>query len=279
MSNYKKLVFCITIVLFGSLSFAGEGKAEAAQNLRSIISKSLGVSQDSLEYLESGGMEGWSSFLFNGGEYVFISNNGDYIFLGKIKDVKKNIISDALLESRKRTKRLLRLKTIDESSFITYPANGKEKSYIIVFANSSLSYTEVFYKRIMPELNNRGVTVKYAYVDTGIEADKELAKVWNIESMAGRKKFWDILMMSLDKYGSLEMKYILDDTPKELAVVVDNELTEKALDITSKHTKVAKYVGLTGTPHIAFSNGDVSAGIAEADKLVEYMKKEGIWGE
>ena len=237
----KKSVFsCVALMLICSQALAGQPKLD-------LMAKTLGVQSQRLEVIGADVLPGWTVFLFDGTEYFYIKNDMKYIYArGDVIDIETGTIASTLLEEKRRVMRKAKLATI-EDSLIVYPAIGKEKASIVVFADSKMPYTARLHILEVQKLNKQGVTVKYAAsINSADKEDAKFAIIWNAKNSAQRKQFWDSFMEHYEKQGDGVTSRLLDYTVENSGISIGKEPSKQAIDITSKHTEVAKYVGLQG---------------------------------
>ena len=92
------------------------------------------------------------------GEIVYVSADGLYLFHGNLYEVAKrrNLTEDARREVRRDV-----IGRMDEDSFIVFAPTGGTKHRLTVFTDVDCPYCAKFHREV-PELNARGVEVRYA---------------------------------------------------------------------------------------------------------------------
>lgn len=256
--------------------------------LRNRIAKVAKISPTRLEFLSADEMPGWTAFLMDGSSFIFIRNDEKYIFSGGMIDVEQGAPVEAGLESKKRAKRVAKLKTLNQDSLITYPAIGKEKASIVVFIDGQIPYSAKLHRDAVSELNKKGVTVRYAILgNSGSSSNSNNALnsniifpiILDIKDKVKRKVVWDSLA-ALDANSSyMLMQEMLKKVSAKTGIAIGDSVSDAAQKIASSNLGVAIYMGVKGTPHIVFSNGDTLGGYTKAEMIIEALKKSGAWNE
>lgn len=112
-----------------------------------------------------------------GGNYLYLTKDGRYVFSGQLIDLKtgRNLTEIASASDTKEG-----VNSFPEEYTVIYSAQGKEKSKITIFTDTTCPYCRKLHAEI-PKLTSAGVTVRYiAYPRGGSEGDgyENMKSVW-----------------------------------------------------------------------------------------------------
>lgn len=183
-----------------------------------------------------------------GNDYAYLSDDGRYLFTGELIDLKtqKN-----LTRERKAKDTLALLKQFPEQDKIVFSAKDEEKASITVFTDTSCPYCRKLHSE-MPALQKAGVTVKYiAFPRAGLQgaAYETMKSVWCSED---RQKALSIAKSTHSSSSSNKK-----DCEAGKAVDTGYEL--------------GKQIGITGTPAIILSNGELISGYVPQKQLLRRL--------
>ncbi|MDY6994311.1 MAG: DsbC family protein [Pseudomonadota bacterium] len=179
-------------------------------------------------------------------EVVYISTDGRYIVMGDIRETEtgKNITDEKREQLRAQT-----LNTANESEMIVFAPKGKTQYTINVFTDVDCPYCSKFHLQV-DELNKGGVKVRYLAfprAGKGSKTYNTMVSVWCAE----------------------DPQQALTDAKAQKPVeskTCDNPVT--------KQYELGKTLGVTGTPAMILSNGELIPGYVPAEKLIGYLKQK-----
>ncbi|OCF97853.1 bifunctional protein-disulfide isomerase/oxidoreductase DsbC [Gilliamella sp. wkB308] len=171
----------------------------------------------------------------------YVTDDGKYLTQGPIYNVEgdepKNIANST---------NLALMKTIEKDAII-YKA--KDEKYVIsVFTDYTCHYCKLLHENIDQYLNN-GISVHYfAYPRAGADSEvgKNMQSIW---SVADRKAAFD------KAYKGDSITPATSDVP-----------------YVTQQFNVGRQLGISGTPSIVLSDGQLIPGYVPADKLIEILK-------
>lgn len=133
----------------------------------------------------------WSASLE--GVPFLVSDDGAYITDGEIAVIQNGQFAglDNTFEKRKNQ---AVFKTLDESQLITYPATTTEKAVIYIATDVNCPYCRKFHQKI-PELNNKGVTVKAIGYPIYEQSPEQMRAVWSQKGDSARRLALDNAML------------------------------------------------------------------------------------
>lgn len=182
-----------------------------------------------------------------GNEYVYLTDDGRYAFTGHLIDLRDG--SDLTkLNQLMETRRLLR--AFPPSDMLIYPAQGKEKTQLTIFTDTSCSYCRKLHKEV-PQLQSQGVTVRLIpYPRRGLDGNgyAELKSIW---CAGDREEAFSTTM----EYRSLPGSF--GDCDRAGAVDEGYRLGNK--------------LGISGTPLLILENGEMIRGYKPAAELIGRM--------
>lgn len=115
----------------------------------------------------------------NTGEWIHMSADGQYVLTGDLLKLQSGGIQN-LTESARGEKRVAALKGVQDKDMVVFKAQGTEKGEVFVFTDPTCGYCVKFHHDV-PELNKRGITVKYlAWPRAGLQSapGQTLVNVW-----------------------------------------------------------------------------------------------------
>ncbi len=183
------------------------------------------------------------------GNSIFVDATGAYVISGKMFAIEENKFIDLEQKERAKTRAKL-LAQIDEDTMLIYPAISaqSEIAEISIFTDVDCPYCSKLHNEI-DALNRNGVKVRYlAY------------------PMAG---------LYTPSHSKLEAVWCSTD-PKEMLPILQQGLTTELDDCEyapiESHFKLAKRIGVTGTPTIVFSSGLMLSGYHSAEELLAIVQ-------
>ncbi|QIM66743.1 bifunctional protein-disulfide isomerase/oxidoreductase DsbC [Mannheimia granulomatis] len=171
---------------------------------------------------------------------VYISEDGRYVIQGKIFELKNGKAVDITNQE------LLAELNSYHNEMIVYPAKN-EKHVITVFMDITCHYCHLLHERIK-EYNDLGITIRYLAFPRGgmnTQTAKQMEAIWS----------------SSDKINALN-EAEKGNLPTQL----------KTPNIVKKHYQLGIKFGVTGTPNMVTSGGELIAGYVEPKELAKMLK-------
>lgn len=172
----------------------------------------------------------------------YVSQDGRFISQGPIYDMKsgtpQTIIRDVVKSLVDGVKK----------NAITYKAEN-EKAQITVFTDITCTYCQKFHQNLA-EYNKLGITVNYlAFPREGLQSDtgKQMEAIWSAS----------------DKKAALEKGFKGETLP----------ISSSPASFIAPHVNVGHQIGVSGTPTIVLSNGEVIGGFVPPEKLKEIINR------
>ncbi len=179
-----------------------------------------------------------------GNEAFYISADGAYFIRGDLYESKtpKN-----LTDAKRNQLRIKALNAMSEKEMIVFAPKTATKYTINVFTDITCRYCVKFHKEV-PKLNEAGVKVRYlAYPRAGIGSITyhEMVSVWCAK---------DRKQALTDAKAGREIKPASCKNP------------------VAKQLQLGQTLGVTGTPAIVLSDGELVPGYVPANRLIAYLK-------
>ena len=187
-----------------------------------------------------------------GEDIFYITANGRYLVMGNIFDLKTraNLTSkrrDELQQARNPERKQL-IDAVNEKDMVVFAPEGETKYTVNVFTDVDCGYCAKIHREV-PKLNEAGVKVRYlAFPRAGIGSKtyNTMVSVWCAE---------DQQKAMTDAKARRKVKEAKCNNPIE------------------RHYKLGQELGVTGTPALVLSNGELVPGYMPADKLIARLKK------
>lgn len=190
-----------------------------------------------------------------GAQVFYITADGQYMIDGDIWNLKKRV---NLTEQRRSTGRVKAVASLHEPSLLIFsPASDKTKYRITVFTDIDCGYCRKLHQQIK-DYNKLGIEIRYAaYPRSGLNTPSyfKAEAVWCAKD---RNK-----AMTFAKGGAkLEQLQKFEQ--------VEGDECKKAI---ADHMKIAREVGVSGTPTLVMEDGSVLPGYVPPDRLLQELKK------
>ena len=190
-------------------------------------------------------MSGYFEVRFEGIEPLYVSEDGEYLISGDIYQITKDGLVNRS-DARKDYQRISTLQGLDEGEFITFaPRNIKHNIY--VFTDVDCGYCRKFHGEI-EDYNAQGITVNYvAFPRSGLESDSynKIVSAW----------------CSSDPKGTLTA--LKEGRDPALKLCQDHPVED--------HYLLGQRIGITGTPAIISSSGDLLPGYLPPMELLKKL--------
>lgn len=172
---------------------------------------------------------------------IYISQDGRYVIQGKVFELKNGKVVDITNQEL-----LAELNTYT-NEMIIYPAKN-EKHVITVFMDITCHYCHLLHERIK-EYNELGITIRYlAFPRGGMNSQtaKQMEAIWTAKDK--------ITALNNAENGNL---------PTQL----------KTPDMVKKHYQLGIKFGVTGTPSMVTSEGELIGGYVEPKELIKMLEQ------
>jgi thiol:disulfide interchange protein DsbC len=187
-----------------------------------------------------------------GEDIFYITADGRYLVMGNIFDLKtrSNLTSkrrDELQQAR-NPERKEKIDALNEKDMIVFAPEGKTKYTINVFTDVDCGYCAKIHREV-PKLNEAGVKVRYlAFPRAGVGSKtyNKMVSVWCAE---------DQQKAMTDAKTRRKVKEAKCNNPVE------------------RQYKLGQELGVTGTPALVLSNGELVPGYLPADRLIARLEK------
>lgn len=239
-----------TSKFFGELTgqVISSKKISLEETKKRVSSKLRGVE---IEDISESNIPGYYEVFFEN-EMVYTSDDGRYVFSGTVLDIEGSTPINVTADSKKRRAELKSpfranaLSDMDESKMVIYKAK-EEKYAVTVFTDVDCSYCRKLHREI-PKYNKQGITVRYlAFPRAGLGSS----------SFAKMESIW----CAEDK------KSAMNDA--KLRRVFGGSSCKSPI---KEHLDISSSFGLSGTPSIILSNGNLIGGYLPVDKLLDILK-------
>lgn len=228
-------------------------KTSVEDSIRKTIAEQLGPVP--VEKIKLSPMPGFYEVIAQG-QVIYISDDQKYLFPGPLLAVENaklvNLTNQSLkqLDLEKAPERAKLMSAVDSSDMVVFKS-PQEKHVVNVFTDVDCAYCRRLHQNMDGYLS-RGITIQYlAFPRAGIGsgAYNKLVSVWCAKDRQS----------AMDD-AKLNNKF----EPKECENPVANQFT------------LVRKLGLTGTPALILSDGELISGFMEPDKLANYLNsKEG----
>ncbi|QIL21482.1 DsbC family protein [Thermomonas sp. HDW16] len=180
-----------------------------------------------------------------GGQVIYVSDDGKYLMQGSLLDIanKKDVSESALAKVREKV-----LKTLPMADRIVFSPTGAPRYKVVVLTDIECGYCRKFHSEIA-EYNKRGIEVEYmAFPRAGLgSADyRKMVSVWCADD---RKK-------------------ALTDAKNDRPVTAKTCTTPVDMQYNA-----GLRMGLTGTPMILTTDGQMVGGYLPPDALLQRMQQ------
>ncbi|CBV43948.1 DsbC family protein [Halomonas elongata] len=201
--------------------------------------------------VEPAPMNGWYEVRLRTGETLYTDANARYVLAGQLFENRNDQVVNLTAQQR-REQRLAQLDELDDSAYITYSAEGEEKSAITVFTDITCPYCQQLHQDIS-ELNAAGITVRYLpFPRRGVSSPsgQRMASIW------------------CSKYP----RHALNQAFNGQTAPVGDEA--KVCQPTLEQVySLAQQFGVRGTPATVLPNGELGEGYRPVDQLVQAVSR------
>ena len=174
---------------------------------------------------------------------IYASKNGEFFFYGELYAVNGNMLQNTTKDEINLKRKSILDEALSEGDFITFKSDN-EKHRVIIFTDVDCGYCRKFHNEIN-DFNDLGITVNYvAFPRSGLASDSynKIVTAW----------------CSTDAKATLtKMKQGID---VQLSMCQDHPV--------EKHFLLGQKIGITGTPAIIKSNGELLPGYLPPEELL-----------
>ena len=198
-------------------------------------------------------IKGLYEVVVGGEDVLYISRNGRYIVAGNLfeAETRKNLTEERRAQLRKAQKpaRMKAINAVDEKEMVVFAPEGEVKHTINVFTDVDCGFCAKFHKEV-PKLTQAGIKVRYlAFPRAGVDSAtyKKMVSVWCAS---------DRQQAMTDAKARLDIKQVTCKNPVKAQLGLGQE------------------IGITGTPAMVFSDGELVPGYVKATKLIPWLDEK-----
>ena len=224
--------------------------AVAAEDASDVLSASLtGFAGQpiSIESISPSPAPGISEVQITNGPLIYATEDGAYFFLNGDLHEATAFGATNLTEARRASDRKAQLATISLEDMVVFKPQGETRDYISVFTDVTCFYCQKLHREV-DQLNSRGIEVRYlAFPRGGIPSDgaTKLATAWCADDR--------------------------QTTLTELKAGVEMPLNECADNPVAAQYQLGLQMGVSGTPAIITSTGQMIPGYRSAADLAAVL--------
>ena len=174
---------------------------------------------------------------------IYASKNGEFFFYGELYAVNGNMLQNTTKDEINLKRKSILDEALSEGDFITFKSDN-EKHRVIIFTDVDCGYCRKFHNEIN-DFNDLGITVNYvAFPRSGLASD------------------------SYNKIVTAWCSTDAKDTLTKMKQGIDVQLSMCQDHPVEKHFLLGQKIGITGTPAIIKSNGELLPGYLPPDELI-----------
>ena len=176
-------------------------------------------------------------------EPIYASKNGEFFFYGELYAVNGNMLLNTTKDEINLKRKNILDAALTEDDFITFKSDN-ENHRVIIFTDVDCGYCRKFHNEIN-DFNDLGITVNYvAFPRSGLASD------------------------SYNKIVTAWCSTAPKDTLTKMKEGVDVQLSMCQNHPVEKHFLLGQKIGITGTPAIIKSNGELLPGYLPPEELL-----------
>lgn len=192
-----------------------------------------------------------------GGQPIVIDESGTLAVVGKLIDLDKGSdLSARYINKDQLDKAKNEFASLSDDDVVLFPAKGESKGEMYVLTDPTCGYCRKLHGEI-DILNNAGIDVKYVVYPRSALVDGETPYEQTKQIMCARDK-----RDALDK-----LKKQTDSGMFEQA-----NYAKECVERVHRGRAVGDSLGISGTPFIYLSTGEIIGGYQPAETLVNYFK-------
>lgn len=190
-----------------------------------------------------------------GAQVIYVSSNGRYMIEGDIFDIQKRV---NITESKRQGGRLKAVQSLDQESFIVFkPEKLKPKHIITVFTDIDCGYCRKLHKE-MADYNKLGIEMRYAaFPRSGVDTPS----------------YYKAVHVWCAKNPQKAMNFAKNGAKLEQLKALEQQKGVDCGDSIKKHLATARELGVTGTPTLVMSDGQVVPGYVPAKRLIQMLDR------
>jgi len=174
---------------------------------------------------------------------IYTSKNGEFFFYGELYAVNGNMLQNTTKDEINLKRKSILDEALSEGDFITFKSDN-EKHRVIIFTDVDCGYCRKFHNEIN-DFNDLGITVNYvAFPRSGLASD------------------------SYNKIVTAWCSTDAKDTLTKMKQGIDVQLSMCQDHPVEKHFLLGQKIGITGTPAIIKSNGELLPGYLPPEELI-----------
>jgi thiol:disulfide interchange protein DsbC len=174
---------------------------------------------------------------------IYASKNGEFFFYGELYAVNGNMLQNTTKDEINLKRKSILDEALSEGDFITFKSDN-EKHKVIIFTDVDCGYCRKFHNEIN-DFNDLGITVNYvAFPRSGLASD------------------------SYNKIVTAWCSTDAKDTLTKMKQGIDVQLSMCQDHPVEKHFLLGQKIGITGTPAIIKSNGELLPGYLPPEELI-----------
>ena len=174
---------------------------------------------------------------------IYASKNGEFFFYGELYAVNGNMLQNTTKDEINLKRKSILDEALSEGDFITFKSDN-EKHRVIIFTDVDCGYCRKFHNEIN-DFNDLGITVNYvAFPRSGLASD------------------------SYNKIVTAWCSTAPKDTLTKMKEGFDVQLSMCQNHPVEKHFLLGQKIGITGTPAIIKSNGELLPGYLPPEELL-----------
>lgn len=174
---------------------------------------------------------------------IYASKNGEFFFYGELYAVNGNMLQNTTKDEINLKRKSILDEELSEGDFITFKSDN-EKHRVIIFTDVDCGYCRKFHNEIN-DFNDLGITVNYvAFPRSGLASD------------------------SYNKIVTAWCSTDAKDTLTKMKQGIDVQLSMCQDHPVEKHFLLGQKIGITGTPAIIKSNGELLPGYLPPEELI-----------
>jgi thiol:disulfide interchange protein DsbC len=233
-------------IIFLCLIFLGTNTIYANEDVIRLKLKNILPAGSVIESIEISNFEGIYKVYYGDLQPIYVSKDGEFFIYGdmyKIIDSKISNITNEEIKGR----RVKILNTMNDDQFISFKSKN-ELSSITIFTDVDCGYCRKLHNQIA-EYNKLGISIKYAAFPRsglGTQAFSKMVGAWCSQN---------------PKATLTDLK---NDKKVNLSFCSDQPV--------AKHYAIGQKLGVTGTPAIFTSDGDLLPGYLPPEELAEKLK-------
>ena len=174
---------------------------------------------------------------------IYASKNGEFFFYGELYAVNGNMLQNTTKDEINLKRKSILDEALSEGDFVTFKSDN-EKHRVIIFTDVDCGYCRKFHNEIN-DFNDLGITVNYvAFPRSGLASD------------------------SYNKIVTAWCSTDAKDTLTKMKQGIDVQLSMCQDHPVEKHFLLGQKIGITGTPAIIKSNGELLPGYLPPEELI-----------